>query len=278
MSTSINSLIASITKLDRSNFHDWAFDIEMIARRAGTWGVLSGEETWPDSDEKGKQAEWDKLDNNALTMIGLLVARSELMHIRGCTTAYGMWKALFGVYSRSSRVNRITLRQQLQSATLGADNSVQDYVTHIVDVTTHLWVLGVALSDEDEVDVLIMNLPDAWGHVASSLMIQPGDLGVKDVVGVLLEEETRRQHSDMRAAGVAAFAARMGGQKGQVTSGGSGDGNGGGQALSVDHRTCFRCGQRGHIVTNCLTLATPKPATESAKVAVMDMGGGIYHL
>lgn len=279
MAASINSLIAGLTKLDGSNYHDWAFDIEMIARRAGTWEVLTGDDESPGkSEEMTERAEWDRKNNDALTMIGLTVARSEMSYIRGCTSAHAMWRALADVYSRSSRANRIALRQQLQVATLGADDSVQDYVTRVSDVATRLRALGVALSDEDEVDVLIMNLPDTWGHVASSLMIRPGDLEVKDVVGVLLEEETRRQHSDARAAGVAAFAARMGGRKGGVTSGGTGDANGGGRAPSVDHRTCFRCGQRGHIVAYCPTPATPKPATESAKVAVMDMGGGLYHL
>lgn len=43
---SINSLIASITKLDDSNYYDWAFDVGMIAWWARTWDVLHGETEW----------------------------------------------------------------------------------------------------------------------------------------------------------------------------------------------------------------------------------------
>ncbi|KAG8691140.1 hypothetical protein FRC09_011718 [Ceratobasidium sp. 395] len=290
--TSVNSLIANLGKLNGSNYHDWVFDIEMVARRAGTWEVLVGEEERPvKSEEMNERVEWDRKNNDALTMIGLTVERSELSYIRGCTTAYAMWKGLADVYSRSSRANRIALRQQLQTTTLGEEDSVQDYVTRVSDVSTRLRALGVGLSDEDEVDVLIMNLPDTWGHVASSLMIRPGDLKVKDVVAVLLEEETRRQHTDTRA-GIAAFAARASGRKGKTGgSGKAGSGAGGASTPLEDQRTCYRCGQPGHVVANCPIPPLSGPTlhtTESAKVAVAGgwndgegAGAGynrIYHL
>jgi hypothetical protein len=53
----VNSLISAVTKLDGSNYHDWVFDIEMIARRAGTWDVLRGTEQRPDKIREA--AEWD---------------------------------------------------------------------------------------------------------------------------------------------------------------------------------------------------------------------------
>lgn len=243
---SSNSLLGSITKLDGSNYYDWIFDIEMVARRLGTWGVVKGDDKKPVKEEA--LAEWTKKSTDALTMIGLTVAKSELVHIRGCTDAHAMWTALASVYAKSSRANRIALRQQLNSTVLGSDDTVREYVSCVSDIASQLRAVGVTLSDEDEVDVLIMNLPESWGHVASSLMIRPGELKVSEVVGVLLEEEMRRRHTDAQAAGTSAYVARgAGSRKGAGGGGGSGEG----RASSSDYRTCYRCGQRGHIVANC---------------------------
>lgn len=243
---SSNSLLGSITKLDGSNYYDWIFDIEMVARRLGTWGVVKGDDTKPVKEDA--LAEWTKKSTDALTMIGLTVAKSELVHIRGCTDAHAMWKALASVYAKSSRANRIALRQQLNSTVLGSDDTVREYVSRVSDIASQLRAVGVTLSDEDEVDVLIMNLPESWGHVASSLMIRPGELKVSEVVGVLLEEEMRRRHTDAQAAGTSVYVARSAGSR---KGAGGGGGSGEGRVSSTDFRTCYRCGQRGHIVANC---------------------------
>lgn len=278
MSTyTVNSLIGDITKLNGANYHEWAFDVEMVARRAGTWDVLRGEEKRPES---GKTADWDTKSNDALTMVGLSVAKSELVHIRGCTTAPEMWKALADVYAKSSRANRIALRQQLNSAVLGSDDTIQDYVSRISDIATRLRAVGVELSNEDEVDVLIMNLPESWGHVASSLMIRPGELKVQEVVGVLLEEEVRRKHSELQAVASSALVARAGvaASRGGAANG-AGRGRGRGRASASEFRTCYRCGQKGHIVANC--PVPPATTTESAAMATVKpeaQFGGIYHL
>jgi hypothetical protein len=192
---SSHSLLLTIAKLDGANYYEWIFDIQMVAMRYGTWDIIQGKES-PLADDVKLLAEWKKKEMDALTMIGLTVAKLELVHIRGCTTSHTMWEALASVYAKSSRANQIALRQQLNTTVLGAEDTVQEYASRVSDITTRLRAVGVVLLEEDEVDVLIMNLPESWGHVASSLMICTISLGVKDVVGVLLEEETRRKHMD----------------------------------------------------------------------------------
>jgi hypothetical protein len=279
MSTSnaagINSLIAAITKLDGSNYYDWIFDVEMVARWAGTWDVIRGE---PRPEKAREIAEWERKSNDALTMIGLSVAKSELVHIRGCKTAHEMWRSLEGVYAKNSQANRIALRQQLNTITLGAEDTVQAYVSRVSDTAAHMRSVGVDFSAEDEVDVLIMNLPETWGHVASSLLIRPGALKVQDVVGVLLEEETRRRHADAQAITSSALVARTGagGRRGALGGGNGGSGSG------SEGRKCYRCGQRGHIAAKCLA-PQPTVLTEDVAVAVapqtsMDNFNGLYAL
>ncbi|KAF8702232.1 hypothetical protein RHS03_06389, partial [Rhizoctonia solani] len=243
MTTSINSLIAAMPKLDGNNYHDWAFDIKMIAMRAGTWDVLTGVQKPP----KDGGGDWEKLDRDAYTMIGLSVGRSEMVHVRDCKTAHQAWTALEEIYARSSRANRIALRQKMNMVSL-VDDDVQDYVAQISDLAARLRASGVNISDEEEADILIMNLPSTWNHVASSLMIRPGVLTVKDVATVLREELVRREH-EKNGGRIAAFAARSTtGQKNRN------------QAPSVDRRECYRCRKRGHIAANC---DAPAPVSRS---------------
>jgi uncharacterized membrane protein len=156
-----NSLLTAITKLDGTNYYEWIFDIEMVAHHLGTWGIVKGEDTKPAKEVA--LAEWMKRSTDALTMIGLMVTKSELVHIRGCTDVYAMWKALASMYAKSSRVNWIALRQQLNAMVLGSDDTVREYVSRVSDIASQLQAVGVMLSDEDEVDILIMNLLESWG-------------------------------------------------------------------------------------------------------------------
>jgi hypothetical protein len=264
MSTSnaagINSLIAAIRKLDGSNYYDWIFDVKMFARWAGTWDVLHGE---PRPEKPQEIAEWEQKSNDALTMIGLSVAKSELVHIWGCKTAHKMWRSLEGVYAKNSQANCIALWQQLNTITLGAEDTVQAYISQVSDTAACLHSVGVDFWEEDEVDVLIMNLPETWGHVASSLLIRLGTLKVQEVVGVLLEEETQQRHADAQAITSSALVVctGAGGRRGVL-----GGGNGGSGTGSEDQK-CYWCSQCRHIAVKCPALQ-PTDLPENAAVAV----------
>ena len=55
MSTNVNvnSLIAQAKKLDGGNYYDWAFQMQMIFRRAGIWAVMTGLLPRPKEPDKG---------------------------------------------------------------------------------------------------------------------------------------------------------------------------------------------------------------------------------
>ena len=57
-SININSLIASLPRLDGTNYHDWKFNMQMILRRSGSWNVVSGKESEPEEDSKESKFAW----------------------------------------------------------------------------------------------------------------------------------------------------------------------------------------------------------------------------
>jgi hypothetical protein len=220
------------------------------------------------SESEDDIQEWEKLDRDALTMIGLTVARSELGHIRECKTSNEMWRALAAVYAQSSRANRIALRQQLNRVTL-VENQVQAYANQIGDIAARLRAMGVEFKDPDEVDVLIMNLPNTWANVASSLMFRPGDLTVKEVVAVLLKEEFQRKYEETHAI----TGVRMGARAKKPGPARKCDDS---KGAYIERRTCYRCRQAGHIATNCLE---PQPvALDSSNIKSKDKSAGIAEI
>ncbi|CCO37498.1 Retrovirus-related Pol polyprotein from transposon TNT 1-94 Includes: RecName: Full=Protease [Rhizoctonia solani AG-1 IB] len=238
----------------------------MIAIRAGTWDVLSGKAAISESEDDIQ--EWEKLDRDALTMIGLTVARSELGHIRECKTSNEMWRALAAAHAQSSRANRIALRQQLNRVAL-VENQVQEYANQIGDIAARLRAMGVEFKDPDEVDVLIMNLPNTWANVASSLMFRPGDLTVKEVVAVLLKEEFQRKYEETHAI----TGVRMGARAKKPGPARKCDDS---KGAYIERRTCYRCRQAGHIATNCLE---PQPvALDSSNIKSKDKSAGIAEI
>jgi hypothetical protein len=90
-----------------------------------------------------------------------------------------------------------------------------------------------------------------------------------DVVGILLEEETRWRHADAQAITSSVLVAHMGagGQRG-VPGGGNG-----GSGTGSEGRKCYRCSQRGHIAAKC---PAPQPTVlpENAAVAVVPQRRG----
>lgn len=225
------NILATVPKLDGSNYFDWKFAIELVLRRSGCWAVATGETPKPELDTGG---DWAKLAEESFLIIGMTVHPSQYPHIRKASITNGpqAWSALKDVYEKKSRANRITLKHAFYGFQQDRSKSVQDYINGITGLAAQLQSIGVTLTDEDITDVIIFNLSSDYANIAGALTATK-ELTLTDITGALLEEEARRSahESDNPNPETTALLVR------------------GSQNRGV--RKCFVCDRPGHIAANC---------------------------
>lgn len=253
MSTNIitNSLLATVPKLNRKNFHHWKFAISMVLRRAGCWNIVQGTEERPTTREGGEK--WDLKADEALTAIGLTVDSDQYQYIQDATNGQEAWKALSKIYEKNSRANRIALKRQFYGFSHDDTKPIQEYISGILELATRLKAIGVKLEDSDIMDVLLFNLDNSWSNIAASLCATVDDLGtVSDITGALLDEEGRRGGPISDQPSDAAFHTTESRQKVCSNCQRSGHtikecwGKGG-----QGKKKCYRCQREGHLSFNC---------------------------
>lgn len=246
-SININSLIASLPRLDGSNYHDWKFNMQMILRRSGSWNVVSGKESEPEKDSKEYAAWWAKSEDG-ITAIGLAVELNQVAHIRDCSSGPEAWKALADIYERNDRATRINLKRELYTFVHDISAPVREYVNSITTIQAKLKAIGVEISDEDITDILIYTLAPEYNAVATSLMQSSEKLTIASITSALVDVEAKLQPNGNAVALVAHSSAPR---------------------LPPE---CFRCGTIGHLAQYCPALAptlayASQPATGTAAVA-----------
>jgi hypothetical protein len=252
MSTNVNSLLASVTKLNGENYSDYKFDMVMIFRRAGTLKMAIGEIKKP-SDKAAAEAkeEWEDQSENVLSAIGLTIEQSQKQYIRDCTDGPSAWKALKDIYEKNTASQRINLKRRFFSYQNPA-GSMADFIGDITNLASKLRAIGVDLEDQDVTDVMIYSLPPAYGSVATALMNRSdaASLRITDVSAALMEEEARQNLKDDSQSDVALAArilkASCGNchKKGHTTAECWSKGGGG-------KKKCFACLKEGHLAKDC---------------------------
>lgn len=263
MSSSINtnSLLVTVPKLNRKNFHHWKFAISMVLRRADCWDIVRGEEKKPSTRDGAEK--WDAKANEGLTAIGLTVDSDQYQYIQDATNGPEAWKALSKIYEKNSRANRVALKRQFYGFSHDDTKPIQEYISGILELATRLKSIGVKLEDNDIMDVLLFNLDNSWSNIAASLCATVDDLGtVSDITGALLDEEGRRGGPDSDQTENSAFhvesrqkACSNCQKSGHLTKdcwakGGQGK------------KKCFKCQKEGHLSFNC------PESTDSANHAI----------
>jgi hypothetical protein len=228
-SSNVNGLLASIKKLNGTNYYDWKFDISMVMRRAGTWKVVSGVTKKPTKKDTDELKEWEELAEDGLTAIGLTIEQSQKQYIRDCEDGPAAWKKLAEIYEKNSTATRISLKRKFYSYHHDTERPISDYINDITTLASQLKAIGVTLKDEDITDVLIYSLAPEYSAIATVLMAQSNaSTTVADITSALIEEEARRKELEGPEI---------------ITETG----------LAAKHSTveCGNCHKRGHTIEKC---------------------------
>jgi hypothetical protein len=247
----INSLLANVPKLTRSNYHEWKFAIIMVLRRSGCWEITKGTVSRPATRDAAEK--WDIKSEEGLTSIGLTIDSDQYQYIEDATTGPEAWEALSKVYEKNSRGNRIALKRQFYGYVHDTNKSIQIYISGILGLATRLKAIKVKLEDTDIMDVLLFNLDSDWSNIAATLCATTDELNVvADITGALLDEEGRRGGPPVDHGSESALRAshevtcinckKQGHRKADCWAKG-GDKEG--------HIKCFKCQKEGHLAYQC---------------------------
>src|ERR1700733_714713 len=128
---------------------------------------------------------------DALTIISLTIDPTQYIYIQDVEDGWSAWRALATLYEKPSRANRIHLKRAFYGYIKSSDTVIQDYLDGIITLATRLRAIGVTLTDDDIIDVILFNLDDSWSNIAGSL-ITWDSIHLAEVVSTLQDEGQRR--------------------------------------------------------------------------------------
>lgn len=143
------NVIASISKLKgRENYEEWAFAVE-------NYLILEGM-------EKCIMQDGDANDAKAKAKIILTIDPSLFVHIKAETTTKGLWSKLKKLFDDNGFTRRIGLLRNLISIRREDCESMNQYVTSLLETSQRLNNSGFKISDEWIGSLLLAGLPEKF--------------------------------------------------------------------------------------------------------------------
>jgi hypothetical protein len=208
---------------DGTDFPLWKFKMESLLLGMDLIGVVEGTETTGAHTQRKKAL--------AYSMIVLSLRDETIKH--AITTKRGecheLWIKLSEEYERNSRSSKISLRRQLFEV-MGKEGELDEIVGKIDVLCGRLQFLGVNVSDDEKLAVLLSSVPRELDSVSAVLELQGDSLTFPDAVKMMKDFEGRFEG---RSEGKDNKAMKVGGRKDKSMI------------------TCFQCNKKGHYASEC---------------------------
>lgn len=151
----------NISKLKGSaNYQLWKFEAQIFLEASGLFGIVSGTETRPLTDDE-KLQKWLKNDASAKKVIVTTIEKPLLTNILTCETSAEMWATLKSVYGYNTNQEKSALFREFYAATY-TKGDVMSYVAKLENLFAQLRALDHTLKNELLINKILQSLPDSW--------------------------------------------------------------------------------------------------------------------
>jgi hypothetical protein len=215
----------TVERLDVDNYATWSIRMRALLITKGLWGAVTGDSIDPDKDQK------------ALAQIILHVKDHHLMTVGNCSTSKIAWETLKHTYEAKTNARKVLLRRELTAVRLGATEALTVYAARAKDIQAQLRAAGDDAKDQEVAIQFLAGLPPAYSMISTVLTAQDKELTIDEMLPKLLNVEQAAAQRLQSSEAALLAKPRKSFSKGQPPK---------------DDRTCFYCGRRGHLASQCL--------------------------
>lgn len=217
MSSNVRPLPNADCLKGRENYNPWKMQMEALFRRMRVIKVVHGDEehpsetppatkggtpTPPDPDEVAK---WEDKNADALSIIQLSIAPSQLWRLHNIEDAAEAWEKLTNVFEPSTRASKVMLVTSLFRLWLEEGASVEEHTQKFQEIVNSLGTLDIKFPDEVLSSFLLATLPDSFANFVTTLEARGEDLKLESTIDLLSQESMRRIQTTSKTA----FAAQQ---------------------------------------------------------------------
>ena len=240
-----------ITKLNGSNYRNWAFNIRLYLESLDLFGHVDGSAVSPaeDAADAIKKA-FRSASKKAWTYICLAIEPEQQIHVRDTTTAKEAWDALKNQFARESILQKVRLRQSYYTCKFPSGGNMLAHINHMRSLHDQMKEMGINVDDKELAMTLLGSLPEQFKPLITALdAVGEDNLSFEKVKGMLLNDADRM--SDTKKAEDAFSAQRGFDRKGKRWPRHDNPRKGDGKTGKSFSGLCHYCQERGHFARDC---------------------------
>ncbi|KAK9873685.1 hypothetical protein WA026_023685 [Henosepilachna vigintioctopunctata] len=226
------NFLSSVPRLKgRENYTEWAFAVRNVLVLDDLHGCIDGVETDAVKDGKAK------------AKLVLTIDSSLFVHIKEAATTKELWLNLKKLFDDSGFTRKIGLLRLLVSIKLENSDSMETYVTQLIETAQKLKGTGFEIDDKWIGSLLLAGLPEKYLPMIMAIEHSGMDLSVDAIKRKLLDSEPEPVGNTGSAFSIRKVGNTVDRQKKDSSKTSS--------VRNVKQVKCFKCQQTGHFKNKC---------------------------
>ena len=183
-------------KLDKNNFHAWKFRMTNFLMGKGYWEYIDGDQEEapvvpaqnPTDVEVKAFKDWNQGARKVMYWLSVSVQDTMIGHIQDATSLKQAWDTLLSFDTTNTKARKLQLKNDLN--TVKKENlSINDYTLKIKSICESLASIGVAVEDDDKVEVCLRGLTPAYKQFKTSIQTRENIPRFTNLIPMLVIEE-----------------------------------------------------------------------------------------